>query len=72
MCGCCKNPNFINLLDLWDLPVQVIAMPWVSRSGLMASMEASGTDPKELFSKIESRISELVEDWMSEADKSFH
>jgi DNA repair protein SbcD/Mre11 len=44
-------------------------MPWISRSGLMASMEASATDSRELFSKIESRISELVEDWMNEADQ---
>ena len=65
-----QKPEFFRPIDLWDLPVQVIAMPWVSRSGLMASMEASGTDSKELFSKIESRISELVEDWMSEADQS--
>ena len=63
------RPEFLKPIDLWDLPVQVIAMPWVSRSGLMASMEASATDSKELFSKIETRISELVEDWMSEADQ---
>ena len=45
-------------------------MPWVSRSGLMASIEVSGSDTQELFSKIETRISELVEDWVNEADKS--
>jgi exonuclease SbcD len=45
-------------------------MPWVSRSGLMASIEVSGTDPRELFSKIETRITELVEDWVNEADRS--
>ncbi len=65
-----QKPEFCRPADLWDLPVQVIAMPWVSRSGLMASMEASASDTHELFSKIESRISELVEDWMNEADRS--
>jgi exonuclease SbcD len=44
-------------------------MPWISRSGLMASMESSASDTKELFSNIESRISELVETWVEEADK---
>src|SRR5215208_1123338 len=63
------RPEFFRPVDLWDLPIQVIAMPWISRSGLMASMEASATDSRELFSKIESRISELVEDWMNEADQ---
>lgn len=65
-----QKPDFLKPEHLWDLPVQVIAMPWVSRSGLMASIEVSGTDPREVFSKIESRISELVEDWINEADRS--
>ena len=65
-----QKPQFYKPADLWDVPAQVIAMPWVSRSGLMASIEVSGTDPKELFSKIETRISELVEAWVEEADRS--
>src|SRR5574342_53033 len=65
-----QRPEFFRPADLWDLPVQVIALPWISRSGLMASIEASAIDTKELFSKIESRISELVEDWVSEADRN--
>ena len=58
MCAYCKNRNFLQPEELWDLPVQVIAMPWVSRSGLMASIEVSATDVREVFSKIEDRISE--------------
>jgi exonuclease SbcD len=65
-----QKPDFLRPENLWDLPVQVIAMPWVSRSGLMASIEVSGTDPGEVFSKIENRISDLVEEWINEADKS--
>jgi exonuclease SbcD len=65
-----QRPDFLRPEQLWDLPVQVIAMPWVSRSGLMASIEVSGTDPGEVFSKIENRISALVEDWINEADKN--
>ena len=30
-------PCFLRPPDLWDLPLQVIAWPWVSRSGIMAS-----------------------------------
>lgn len=63
-----QKPEFLLSKDLWDLPVQVIAMPWVSRSGLMAAMASSATDTSEIFSKIENRISELVEDWIKEAD----
>jgi exonuclease SbcD len=65
-----QKPDFLRPEQLWDLPVQIIAMPWVSRSGLMASIEVSGTDPKEVFSKIEARISELVEEWINEADRN--
>ena len=64
------KPEFLMPQDLWDLPIQIIAMPWVSRSGFMAALAASAADTSELFSKIESRISELVEDWINEADKS--
>jgi exonuclease SbcD len=65
-----QKPEFLTADDLWGLPIQVIAMPWVSRSGLMASSETSAVDVKELFASIEARISDLVEQWMSEADSS--
>ena len=64
-----QKPEFLTPKDLWDVPVQIIAMPWISRSGLMASMESSASDTKELFESIESRISSLIEDWIAEADK---
>ena len=63
-----QKPEFLKSEELWGLPVQVIAMPWVSRSGLMASVDASAVDVRELFARIEDRISSLVEEWMSEAD----
>jgi DNA repair protein SbcD/Mre11 len=65
-----QKPEFLTSDELWGLPIQVIAMPWVSRSGLMASIESSAVDVKELFTSIESRISGLVEAWMDEADSS--
>lgn len=64
-----QKPDFLRPEHLWDVPVQVIAMPWISRSGLMASLESSAADTKELFSSIESRISELVEGWLQEASQ---
>ena len=63
-----QKPEFLVPGDLWNVPVQVIAMPWISRSGLMASLESSAADTKELFSDIESRISDLVEGWVEQAD----
>ena len=65
-----QSPQFLSSEALWGLPVQVIAMPWVTRSALMASLEMSGAEPSEVFASIESRISDLVEGWLSEADSS--
>ncbi len=63
-----QTPELLKPKDLWDLPVQVIAMPWIARSGLMASLDMSGTDSSEVFANIESRISELIEGWLEEVD----
>ncbi len=65
-----QKPEFLTPDDLWGLPIQVIAMPWVARSGLMASIDASAVDVRELFARIEDRISSLIEDWIKEADTS--
>ncbi|MBE0669036.1 MAG: exonuclease SbcCD subunit D [Anaerolineales bacterium] len=63
-----QKPEFLSSKDLWDLPVQVIAMPWVARSGLMAATgETNSTDA---FSRIEGNIGELIEGWIEEADPS--
>jgi exonuclease SbcD len=47
----------------------VIAMPWITRSSLIANLDMSASDTREVFSSIESRISELIDGWVEEADK---
>jgi len=63
-----QKPEFLKPNDLWDLPVQVIAMPWISRSGLMAS--TGETDSTEAFTRIEENIGGLIEGWLDESDSS--
>ncbi len=63
-------PQLLTPEDLWDLPLQVIALPWVARSGLMASLEMSAETPEDIYSNIESRISDLMEDMLSQTDDS--
>jgi exonuclease SbcD len=65
-----QKPELLKPEDLWDLPVQVIAMPWIARSSIMANLDMSAADTSEVFSDIESRITELIEGWLEEADKS--
>ncbi|HRQ23705.1 MAG TPA: exonuclease SbcCD subunit D [Anaerolineales bacterium] len=64
------EPVFLKPEDLWDLPLHVIAMPWIARSGLMASLEMSAEKTEDIYSNIESRISELIEGWLEECDPS--
>ncbi|MDP2776248.1 MAG: metallophosphoesterase, partial [Anaerolineales bacterium] len=55
-------PCLLKSEDLWDLPVQVIAMPWISRSGLMA--ETGETDSTQAFSRIEENMGRRITDWI--------
>ncbi len=58
------KPAFLSAVEL-GLPVQVIAIPWVSRSGLVAATDAG---PEEVFTNIEQRLTELVNMWLEKAD----
>ncbi len=61
------KPIFLGPGEL-GIPLQVIGLPWVSRSGLMASLETDETAPAEIFAQIEQRLSELVAGWLEKAD----
>ena len=39
-----NKPELLKPADLWGLPLQVIALPWVFRSSLMAALELSPAD----------------------------
>ena len=54
--------------DLEDLPLQLIGLPWVSRSGLMAALELSGAEPAQVFAEIESRLTELIQGFFERID----
>lgn len=62
------TPELLKPENLWGLPLQVIAMPWVARSGLMAT--TGETDSTQAFSRIEENISELISGWVEECDPS--
>jgi DNA repair protein SbcD/Mre11 len=62
------QPQFLTPADLEDLPVQVMALPWISRSGLAASLELGGAEPEKIYESLSARLSELVSNWLDEAD----
>jgi exonuclease SbcD len=63
-----SKPQCLKPDDLEGLPVQVLALPWVSRSGLMASLELGGAEPEKVYAELGARLSELVENWLKSAD----
>ncbi len=62
-----QKPEFLTPKDLWDIPVQVIAMPWITRSSLMANI--GETDLGKAYERIEENMSGLIEEWIGDADK---
>ncbi len=64
-----SRPTLLGPGDLEDLPLQVIGLPWVSRSSLMAALQLSGADPDKVFSELETRLTELVRLWLDEQVK---
>lgn len=65
-----SKPAFLKPEDLENLPVQVLALPWVSRSAMMANLDLTGVELKEVYDQLGERLSELVTNWLVEADPS--
>jgi exonuclease SbcD len=64
------QPAFLGPAELEGLPLQVLALPWISRSGLMAHLGVRAADPGEVYALLEERITELVGGWLEDADPS--
>ena len=62
------KPSFLKPVDLWGLPLQVIALPWISRSGLVASQEMTSTEPEKVNQAVEERLAAIVTNYLGEAD----
>ena len=61
------KPAFLSADDL-GLPLQIIALPWISRSGIIASLEMSAGDTGKAYEALEDRLTELLNHWIEVAD----
>ena len=61
-----SQPTLLKPGDLEGLPVQVMAIPWVSRSGLMNSLGMSASQTDLAYQEIESRLEMLVNTWLGQ------
>ncbi len=58
------KPTLYTPQDLDGVPVQVIALPWVSRSGMIAYLDMEISDPSEIYDKLEETIANIINDWL--------
>ncbi len=64
------KPELLKPADLWDLPIQVIAWPWVARSAIMAARGLSGTETAQVDAQIEDIIVDQTREWLDQVDAS--
>lgn len=50
------------------LDLQVIAIPWISRSGMMAYLDITASDQKTIYEELEKRLTNIIQQWLGEAD----
>ncbi len=62
------KPTFLKPADLEGLPLQILALPWISRSGLIAHLGLRTADTAQVYSELEERLTELVRSWLEQAD----
>ncbi len=63
-----EKPVLLGPDELWGLPLQVIALPWISRSGLVAHLDLPASDPGKVYEEMELRFKDLIDGWLASAD----
>lgn len=61
-----SRPMFLGPKDLESLPLQIMALPWVSRSSLMANLSLSNSNSADIYTELEQRLTSLVKLWFEE------
>ncbi|HSM25425.1 MAG TPA: exonuclease subunit SbcD, partial [Anaerolineaceae bacterium] len=62
------KPCLIKPNELYNLPVQIIALPWITRSGYLSTLNQEELDLTNLDSDIEGLLSNLIENLIKELD----
>lgn len=62
------RPAFLRPDDLEGLPLQIMAIPWVSRSGLIAHLGIRAQNAGQVYEEMETRLTELIHTWFEDAD----
>jgi exonuclease SbcD len=62
------RPLFLTPDDLNGIPLQVIAIPWITRSGMLAHLDLKISDPTQVYAELEERLNDIIQDWMESAN----
>ncbi len=62
-----SQPELLGPADLFDLQLQVISLPWITRSGFLSAQELTGEETAGVFRELETRIDRLVALFVAEA-----
>ena len=65
-----NKPSLLGPQDLDGVPVQIIALPWVTRSGMMASLEVSAENTVDILEKLELAITRFIQGCFQDIDPS--
>ncbi|MDO9546101.1 MAG: exonuclease SbcCD subunit D [Pelolinea sp.] len=63
-----SKPRLLGPDDLNGIPVQVIGIPWLNRSGLAATLTDSDTAPDKVTDELEGQITRIIEGFFDELD----
>ncbi len=66
-----SKPRFLKPADLGGLPLQVIALPWISRSGMMATLAERGDTQSDAIEEIGKILHSIVTEWMNTSDPAY-
>lgn len=66
------KPSFLKPDDIDGVPLQIMALPWISRSGLLAhlGLQPGAPQPGEVYEEMESRLTELIGNWFEQLDQN--
>jgi exonuclease SbcD len=62
------RPRFLQPADLGGLPLQIIALPYVTRTWLMAAHNLSAADPGMIYEQVSDALEDIINGWLAESD----
>ncbi len=63
-----SKPAFLTPSDLNETPLQIIGLPWISRSAFLSHQESETTNLEKLYTNMEERFQDFIQNCLEEAD----